>query len=218
MRLYHFLPAKWALDDIKRRRLKLSRVDNLNDPFEFLSVALGDAQLREHVLGWKRQMSDKYGVICFSKASTSPVQWAHYAERHTGMCLGFDVRDDATLPVKYVRRRVMPETIRQMLNAPDRSDALEAMKKLLATKYAHWRYESEVRTFHRLDASEQGTHFAAFDDDLVLREVIVGALCDTGREEIDRALGNLTGVVAYKKRLAFKSFSVVRNRNESLWD
>ena len=34
MRAYHFLPAQWALDDIVKRRIKISEIDQTNDPFE----------------------------------------------------------------------------------------------------------------------------------------------------------------------------------------
>jgi hypothetical protein len=38
VRLYHYLDACWALDDIKRRRLKLASLVDLNDPYEFACV------------------------------------------------------------------------------------------------------------------------------------------------------------------------------------
>jgi len=34
IRLYHFLSAEHALEDIAQRRLKISQIDQLNDPFE----------------------------------------------------------------------------------------------------------------------------------------------------------------------------------------
>jgi hypothetical protein len=38
MRVYHFLPANFALDDIEKRRIKISEIDQLNDPFELWCV------------------------------------------------------------------------------------------------------------------------------------------------------------------------------------
>ena len=37
-RVYHLLAKEWALDDLDRRRLKIARFDDLNDPFELLAV------------------------------------------------------------------------------------------------------------------------------------------------------------------------------------
>jgi hypothetical protein len=42
IRVYHFLPAKYALDDIEKQRLKISEIDQLNDPFELWCVAQED--------------------------------------------------------------------------------------------------------------------------------------------------------------------------------
>jgi hypothetical protein len=36
IRVYHFVGAEYGLDDIRRRRLKIATIDDLNDPFELL--------------------------------------------------------------------------------------------------------------------------------------------------------------------------------------
>lgn len=36
MRLYHFTSQKFGLLALKDRRLKIARINELNDPFEFL--------------------------------------------------------------------------------------------------------------------------------------------------------------------------------------
>lgn len=38
-------------------------------------------------------MSEKYGLLCFCETWQSPLLWNHYADRHKGICLGFDVRE-----------------------------------------------------------------------------------------------------------------------------
>lgn len=38
IRLYHYLEACWALDNIRQRRLKLSNLLGVNDPYELASV------------------------------------------------------------------------------------------------------------------------------------------------------------------------------------
>lgn len=42
MRVYHYLEAKWALDNIRRRQLKLSKIDDMNDPYEWRCVRSRD--------------------------------------------------------------------------------------------------------------------------------------------------------------------------------
>jgi hypothetical protein len=47
MRVYNFLAAQWAEDDLAKNRIKISRFDDLNDPFELLA-----AQLRSRDPRW----------------------------------------------------------------------------------------------------------------------------------------------------------------------
>ena len=35
MKLYHFINACWGLSDLEEQHLKVSRMNELNDPFEF---------------------------------------------------------------------------------------------------------------------------------------------------------------------------------------
>lgn len=51
MRVYKFYPAKWGLEALLKRRLKVSPIDELNDPFEYLSLDLGDKNVR----AWAKQ-------------------------------------------------------------------------------------------------------------------------------------------------------------------
>lgn len=39
------------------------------------------------------------GLLCFSDNWKSPVMWAHYAAKHHGICLGFDVPDSGPDPL-----------------------------------------------------------------------------------------------------------------------
>ncbi len=65
MRLYHFLSANFALDDIEKRRIKISEIDQLNDPFELWCVPQDDQRLREALRGFKKEMGERYGMLCF---------------------------------------------------------------------------------------------------------------------------------------------------------
>lgn len=87
-------------------------------------------------------------------------------------------------------------------------------KKLLCTKFEHWKYEEEIRLFVPLNDTkvrkEAHLHFYPFNNDLVLREVILGPQCsiplDGVRELVD---ATYSGVTAIKARLAVGSFDVV---------
>ena len=62
-------------------------------------------------------------------------------------------------------------------------------------------------------------YFLGFDDKVALREVIVGHRSTISRDDIAQALGTLVPQVkSYKARLAFRSFNVVRQKNDRLWE
>jgi hypothetical protein len=202
MRVYHFLPAIHAMDDIRRKRIKISEIDQLNDPFELWCVSQEDPQLRVALRGYKKEMTERFGMICFCKHWHNPLLWSHYADKHRGMCLGFDVDDRGLKEVNYVHERAD-------LKIPPTK---ETANELLFTKYRDWRYEEELRNWFKLDEREDGYYFYPFDDFVQLREVIAGPLCVTRQEEIREALKSYKSSISITKaRLAFGTFRVVEN-------
>jgi hypothetical protein len=217
LRTYHFVNRQFGLDDIQRRRLKIATLNELNDPFELFGISLHDVGLRHAFREMKQQLSTNRGLLCFSRKWSNPVQWSHYAEKHRGLCLGFDVEDASVGQVSYSRRRLVVEA--EKLRDPRQLDP-DLARRFLFTKYSHWRYEDEVRCFVTLQDKDPSTglYFAEFSDSLRLRQVIVGAESTVTRQELRNALGDLTETVdVFKTRLAFRSFRVVRQRNERLW-
>jgi hypothetical protein len=215
--VFHFVKRDFGIEDIQLRRLKVATINDLNDPFELLGPASPVRKIRQRFENVKQKLAQHVGLLCFSRKWSNPVQWSHYAEGHRGLCLGFDIPDDCLQTVAYKRKRLDPD-----LNAleGDWDAAGPEMRRVLATKFSHWRYENEERCFLSLDKciSERGLFFASFSDDIVLREVIVGHLCTLTRAELDDALGALSSQITKRKaRLAFGSFSVVRQRDPRLW-
>ena len=217
MRVYHFLNRQYGLENIRRRRLKVATINALNDPFEMIAAASPNAHVRAALLKAKDEINRHTGLLCFSRDWHNSVQWAHYAEKHQGLCLGFDLPDALLVPVQYQPRRI---TIVPGVIQPDGSVAAMFIRDLVRTKSSHWRYENEVRRFVDFaDCDTEGTlHFANFSDQLRLREVIVGHLSTVTRNELADALGDLAVTVRTKKaRLAFRSFRVVTQRRKDMW-
>ncbi|MFH1523395.1 MAG: DUF2971 domain-containing protein [Chloroflexota bacterium] len=221
MRVYHFINKEYGIEDLRRRRLKIATLNELNDSFEFYGVGLSDENIRRGFKKMKDEISLTHGLLCFSKDWHNPVQWSHYADKHRGLCLGleipFEVFTESFGSVYYSRKRfkVNPE---QLIN--HRQLDHETLMKLLFTKYVHWKYENEVRSFVTLDEkdTEKNMYFVEFSDKLKLVQVVVGAEASATREDISTALGDLNPIVeVFKARLAFKTFRVVRQRNQKLW-
>ena len=208
MRLFHFLNEDYGLKDIRERRLKIARIAELNDPFEFLGVELSSRERRAALTRTKVELSEKHGLLCFAKSWHSPVLWSHYADNHRGICLGFDIPDDLPMQVSYVNSR---------FNWPSVVDE-SFMKHLLFTKFSHWSYEDEYRFYTNLEECEDNLYYADFSETLALKQVIVGAKSAVTRTQLSDALGNFSdGVEVFKAREASKSFRVIRNKNGRLW-
>jgi hypothetical protein len=217
MRVYHFVNKEHGINDLEKRRIKIATLNELNDPFEFFGVNLSDKALRQAFRKMKGELSEERGLLCFSRDWHNPLQWSHYAEKHRGLCLGFDVLNKQLDSVIYSRKR-LSDNLERLLSF--RQLDPETIKKYLLIKYAHWQYEHEVRCFVTLKEKdpEKDMYFADFSNNLKLVQVLVGAESMLTRDEIHSALGSLSkSVSVFKARLAFKSFKVVRQRNQKLW-
>ena len=117
MRVYYFIRKKYGLENLTKKRLKVARIDYLNDPFEFMAVDLSDRDFRLGVEKMKRDLSKDFGILCFSKFWDNPVQWTHYADRHKGLCLGFDVPDEYLAKINYIDSRQSAEEFQADLDA-----------------------------------------------------------------------------------------------------
>lgn len=217
MRVYHFVSDVFGLEDLRRRRLKIATLNELNDPFELFGINLKDENLRRAFHAMKHELASNRGLICFSRNWHNPVQWSHYAAKHTGICLGFDVPEEHLGEVTYSRKRLIVEA--EQFRDP-RSLDIDLAKRFLFTKYAHWRYENELRSFVTLENEDPvtGLYFAEFSDKLKLAVVIVGAQSTISRQTLQAALGDIAlSVETFKARLAFGSFRVVRQKDQKLW-
>ena len=158
MLCYRFIDARYGLEALSKRQLKISRIAGLNDPFELLGTKLSDQNMRRAFLGMKNDLDRNYGLLCFSRHWTNPVMWSHYSDRHRGLCLGFNIPDTHLLRVTYVSKRLTTAKIIV------KNNSMQEMQKLLCTKFKHWQYEDEARCFVRLEKTEpaSGNYFKAF--------------------------------------------------------
>ena len=209
-RLYRYWDADGGMLTLRNQRVRVSRILELNDPFEFLSPNLRDRDDRKALRNLKRELNKKMGILCFSDNWKNPVMWAHYAGRYKGVCLGFDVAESiASGPglmgkVKYVEERSPWPTEREF----------QHVSELLFTKFNHWNYEREWRVVIALDDCEKydGHYFMHFSDDLALKEVYTGASSGISRRMVTAAIGGLSGVYISKTRAAFQTFEIVKNQ------
>jgi hypothetical protein len=201
-RAYHFVSLGHGLDDLRQRHLKIAQIDDLNDPFELFVFKQSDRRFRQANRATKQELAQQHGLLCFSLDWHNPLMWSHYADRHRGLALGFDVDQQILKQVSYIENRPFPNKI-----------DIEVAHSLLFTKYAGWNYEREARIYTSLEDRDPktGLYFGEFGEQLVLREVIAGPLCEVTEQELRNATGSTTKVKFRKARLAFKTFRVVTN-------
>lgn len=155
-------------------------------------------------------------MLCFSRNWRNPVQWSHYADRHRGLCLGFDVADELIRPVIYRRHRTPFETA--VLEGGDRAPAL--MEELACTKFNIGVMKPKCACSPRSTnaITKPGYSLLRSRPPWRCAKVIVGAAADVGRAELGEAVGGLSGQVRMRNaRLALRSFNVVTQRRRDQW-
>ena len=207
--------AKYGLDSIQRRRLKQSRVADLNDLFELTPYDLTDFVLRMTFLKTREDIDKKRGLLCFSADWKNPVIWAHYSDKHKGLCLGFEIPEMNEDPksdtgrVKYLSKPLpFPNNFEEMSESEHDAFARDA----IFTKFEHWIYEKEIRVWGPLENEDGGLYFVPFGENLRLAEVIKGQRCSISNAQIVSALGSLAGEVKITKaRAAYDKFEMIED-------
>jgi hypothetical protein len=209
MRLYHFTSAEHALSAVALQRLKIARIAELNDPFELIAAELSNKTQRRAMEGLRTTLSRDTGLLCFSENWDHLLMWSHYASKHGGICLGFDVSDKFIERVRYSKHRIPIVWGNEALGQVAES----FMRSLLFTKSYDWSYEFEFRAYLQLDEAtvEHGLYYYPFDNNLVLREIIRGPLCEMPAARLATLIRAIdASVIITEAELAAKSFKIIR--------
>jgi hypothetical protein len=117
-------------------------------------------------------------MYCLTPHPDSILMWAHYAERHTGICLEFDVYGTMFGRARKVSYRDDFPTVTPGLLA----DGKALTEAVLMAKSQDWRYEDEFRLLVRDRKLDPTFSLTSEDDFLALPEgtltgLIIGARC-----------------------------------------
>lgn len=211
MKVFHFLSAQYGMAAVRTRCLKVARFHDLNDPFELYAAELSNPGHRAMFQALKLWASDRFGLVCFCRKWSNPLLWSHYGDKHCGVALELSVHPDDICEVTYTPKRLLIDVKKRSREGGfSEDDAYQ----LATTKFRHWKYEDEVRVFTKLSECRvaDGMHFEPFGNRMKLVGMILGPTCNLTHEEICTALPQDEELQVTKARLAFTSFSVVRNR------
>ncbi len=211
MKIYHFLSEKWAFEALKKQRIKLSRFDNLNDPFELMAMSLEDEFERKIMIDSKDKINNRVRLLCCSKAWVSPLLWGNYADKHRGIALELEVPDYAISPITYEEDRP-PFDLRTLKESND----VEALNKLFTTKYKQWSYEEEVRVLFTKDDffSSGGMDFHKLGNEIKLVGLVLGPLNKAKLKDISSNIPKGMEIEITTTRTAFRSFGVVHQKEK----
>jgi hypothetical protein len=210
VRAYHFTCKKYGRAAIGDRRLKVARFSDANDPFELMAISSHTRKARQVLGSFRKDLDSNTGLLCFTKDWTKLLLWSHYADKHKGICLGFDLKQNTFEEVEYVDKRLRPELDdEEQFTLPER---LQTRLHLL--KASDWRYEEELRILVNLSQPvfEDPLYFSRFTEDMRLVEVILGQQSGLSVPEIESLTDALKpDVYVSLARLERTGFRVIPN-------
>ena len=132
-------------------KLWLSQAGEFNDPFDCAFLYNHHSKEIYDRDKESEKLQQKVFVACFSERNNSMLMWSHYAEQHTGLCVGYRLHE---LIKKY---NIFPVIYNnQMPQISDISNADEGiLYKSILTKCEDWSYEKEWRIID-IDKSKEG--------------------------------------------------------------
>jgi Protein of unknown function (DUF2971) len=212
MRAYYMTSAKCGEVILRERRLKLARFGELNDPFELNLIDTRPRETRKVAKLISDHFNNTIGLICFGASWASPVMWAHYADKHFGVTLGFDVPDRLLTKIDYTDRKVSVP-FGPHLPLHGMSEAL--LNKIRMTKATDWSYEREYRVESELKDKDPitGLYYVDFGTQVMLREIIIGHRCTWTAATVRPMLRTVVESVRIRKaRPALGKFEMVEDK------
>jgi hypothetical protein len=211
VRAFRFLKTCHALGVLRSQEIKVSRFEDLNDPFELHGMHLGNREHRAKFGEWKDWVSQRQAILCFSRRWRNPLLWSHYGDRHRGVALEFKIDPDLVQQIRYSPYR-LHINIERALERGSFSKADAEMASL--TKSAHWKYWEEVRVLFDMSKCRHrdGMLFEPLTPQIRIVGMILGPLCALSEADIQQALPTGKILTLTWSRLAFTSFNVVRQK------
>jgi hypothetical protein len=216
--LCRFMKAEWALKSLQEARLRVSRIKELNDPFEWRVGSKADnpndqAFMREILERSCDRLHDRFGILCFSGWNSDPVIWSHYADSHQGIALEFDHFIAPGLhEVQYENKRPVFDFDHQRRTGGDPAYTRGLLEQFLSRKAPSWAYEREYRVAFELgsECTMDGANYFKPIPENFLTRVILGVRCTATEAAVERSLkqGGLDPVPIVRARMSDTSYDI----------
>ncbi len=189
------------IDVVNNHRLYVPRPREFNDPFDCIVKLENDDQSRQE--GIQRRINTHAGVLSFCEDKDNILLWAHYSNKHYGICLEFNMNQWKGMPVYMARVEYTME--RPLISQIDLSNATASslpgssfghgstvwepnlLRKMAFVKHEDWEYEKEWRIICSfINPSER---YLKFPRKNVLTGIIFGLrTSDSDRQRIMEAI------------------------------
>ena len=164
---------KYTIESLVNKGVYKNNVDNFNDPF--------DPYLKKYNTILNDECK-KIKVTCFSEKDDNLLLWAHYADNHRGLCLGYKLNHelDKTSFDKVIYKEIETEFIeirklkqgnfgKYIYDNVELKENILTLKELYLRKHRDWAYENEYRLVH-FDINNTDPYYK----NLELKEIIFG--------------------------------------------
>jgi len=161
-RIYKYLNQDDTFRTLSNSTIFLQTPNKFNDPYDCyeglvnferfieklissmnISKPKGNSVLAKRLVD--EQFRDKIGISCFSKKFNNLLMWSHYADKHKGACIGFDLDVGSINSIKGSRVKGAVNYDRKYEPADFAGDEETWIRNWLLTKAKDWKYEKEVR-------------------------------------------------------------------------
>lgn len=222
-RIYHYSSYKTSVNDIiTKQTLKFSNPISFNDPFDCSEKILNvnyDRNLIDKTLkdmkynrrnrrnlktneikaqqnSIMKEEREKYKICCFSGKNDEVLMWSHYADKHNGICCGFE------FPIDNDRFTIAPVNYKQSIEKLEgETDLYKIIYYWLTTKSKFWEYENEFRAI--MNAKNLSSNFEIIQYEAnCLKEIVFG--CGLKNREIEKIISELKSKKIPLKQIEMK--------------
>lgn len=190
LKIHH--SEKLIEDSLSSYSINLSRVDRRKIKRKLKNPTnLSEIIKRERV---------KFKISCFSELYNEVLMWSHYADKHYGICVGFE------FPPKYEEKFIIsPVTyLDKIVPIDGNSDMSSTILYWLTTKSVRWSYEKEIRAITKC-ISKEDCEYIKYDSAFV-REIIFG--CNVTDSKIIEAMNKIRKSNLNYNNIVFKRMKV----------
>lgn len=209
----YYSPKLDVIEYLKKPSIKLSTTESFNDPFEeslpnklakelAKSISESDMliytkpqyQLEQELTKQYKEASKDLGIISLTESHKNLLMWAHYADSHKGVCIGYkkeflsnsicfkrDAEYNDLLPKKVTYDKIRFDPIRlNEFNSP-----YDIIMQILTTKSDEWMYEKEHRCIANMWHADEfifGGTLNSKAHKIIKTQVELGRISEQGNE------------------------------------